>query len=147
MIKDYLVQKHSNLRSNYGGGIYPIKDWKEFCWDGSEVYVPKYSPSKPNDSICSISTPCYGGDNIPEWMFNIKVKAGIGKKKAPQVEVKSNSRYQYLEVPYRWQEFPSTCGVVPHNSMQVGNSFRGKSIKSQTAIKKDNGFWYWRLEF
>jgi hypothetical protein len=53
---------------------------------------------------------------------------------------------QYLHVPYDWNEQGTIYRVRPNDSMHAEKIYRGHLIKKQTAIKKDDG-WYWRLEF
>ena len=52
---------------------------------------------------------------------------------------------EYLHVPYTWSETSQIFRVRPNDSMLAGKVYRGHLIIKQTAIKKEDG-WYWRLE-
>lgn len=53
---------------------------------------------------------------------------------------------QYLHIPYEWEQLRTIYRVRPNDCMWAGAVYRGKLVKSQKAIKKEDG-WYWRLEF
>ena len=53
---------------------------------------------------------------------------------------------EYLHVPYSWSERGTVYRVRPNPSMRAGNKYRGHLVTKQTAVLKDDG-WYWRLEF
>lgn len=91
-------------------------DWSKFCWDGSQVWNL--------DKI-------FKGNKCPlPWVDDYFIDDGC----------------QYLHVPFAWSEQSTIYRVRPNETMRGGKIYRGKLIEKQTAIKKDDG-WYWRLEF
>jgi hypothetical protein len=92
-------------------------DWSKFCWDGSQVF--KLTKRHKGEK-------CY----LP-WVDTGLIREGS----------------QYLHVPYNWVEDSTIYRVRPNESMRSGEVYHGHKILKQTAVKKDDGFWYWRLEF
>ena len=53
---------------------------------------------------------------------------------------------QYLHVPYAWAEDATVFRVRPNGSMWAGRVYRGHLVKRQTAVKHEDGVWFWVLE-
>lgn len=117
MIKDYKISKHNSTVCGYPGRDY---DWSKFCWDGSQIQIEK------------CSCPNCRGEHI-KW-------------KAPLPFTDGGKTCRYLHVPFDWIEDCTIFRVYPNETMEVGRKYRGRLVKSQDVVKKDDG-WYWRLEF
>ena len=116
--KEYKIGPRNSTVCGYPGRNY---DWTKFCWDGNEVYSHR----------CG-----YKGHSTEEW-------------KAPLPFVDSYliaENCQYLHVPYKFKEQGTIYRVRPNDTMYAGEAYRGHLIKRQTAIKKEDG-WYWVLEY
>jgi len=132
VFKDYKVCSKNSTVCGYPGREY---DWSKFCWDNSHIL------SK---------------DIQKHWLDNagkgsLAYSLAENNYHAPNVYVDDCSFFisdgcQYLHVPYAWNEQGTIYRVRPNESMYAGKKYRGHLIKKQTAIKKDDG-WYWRLEF
>lgn len=109
--------------------------------------IKDYKVNSRNSTVCGYpgrdfdwSKFCWDGNEF--YNKNLKMKAELPYKDnfliAPDCE--------YLHIPYDFSECCTTYRVRPNDSMYAGKVYRGHLIKKQTAIKKDDG-WYWRLEF
>lgn len=117
MNKDYKINKQNSTVCGSPGRRF---DWSLFCWDGSEIRI----------DIC-LNPPHKHEIQAPlPWEDSAFICEGN----------------QYLHVPYDWAEQGCIYWVRPNESMRAGKVYRGKLINKQTAIKKDDG-WYWRLFF
>jgi len=129
MKKLYKINKHNSTVCGLPGRDF---DWTLFDWDsltehdcGNERY----------------STECEHEGKRGQL---------IGVLKAPPVYVDDGliaPNCQYLHVPYNWTENGTTYRVRPNDAMYAGETYLGKLIKAQRAIKKPDGCWYWELEF
>ena len=128
--KDYKVAKHNSTACGYPGREF---DWSQFCWDNSHV-LSKDIQKHWLDHAHKGSMAC----QVAEKGYH-----------APDVYVDDyfiGRNCQYLHVPYRWRDDATIYRVRPNETMCAGQIYRGHLIKKQTAIKKEDG-WYWRLEF
>lgn len=130
MFKDYKVCSKNSTVCGYPGRDY---DWSKFSWNEEGSYD-------------------FGDEKYSKECDDKKLRGKkIGVMKAPKVFVDSCSMFiandcQYLHVPYAFSGQATIYRVRPNESMEAGKIYRGKLIKKQTAIKKEDG-WYWRLEF
>ena len=115
MRKEYKVNKHNSTVCGYPGRDF---DWSKFDWDGKSISVDK----------------CFRCDHKHE-------------NKAPLPWVDTGliaENCEYLHVPYDHTDRGTIYRVRPNPTMYAGEVYRGKLVKAQKAIKKDDG-WYWRL--
>jgi len=116
MRKDYKINQHNSTVCGYPGRDF---DWAKFCWDGTAVYQDHFT------------------------------RGVVSERKAPLPFVDDGliaPNCEYLHVPYNWEENCTIYRVRPNDSMYAGEIYRGNLIKKQTAVKKEDG-WYWRLFF
>lgn len=129
MIKEYKVNKHNSTVCGYHGREF---DWSKFDWNQET----KHDFGDMRYSIDS------------EYISKPKRGKKIGIQQAPKVYVDNGfiaENCQYLHVPYDYAEHATIYRVRPNESMYAGNIYRGHLVRKQTAIKKDDG-WYWQLE-
>lgn len=130
MFKDYKICSKNSTVCGYPGRDY---DWSKFDWEEKTTYD-------------------FGDSRYDKECEDAKYRGKlIGIKTAPKVFIDDCSVFigqgcQYLHVPYAWNEQATIYRVRPNESMYAGKIYRGRLIKKQTAIKKDDG-WHWRLEF
>ena len=91
-------------------------DWSKFDWEGKSIYIPSHKRVKN-----------WGAPK--PWVDNGFI--------APNCE--------YLHVSYDFAEHGTIYRVRPNDSMYAGETYRGHLVRSQKAIKKDDG-WYWELD-
>ncbi|MFA5300224.1 MAG: hypothetical protein WC389_18710 [Lutibacter sp.] len=116
MIKEYKVCSKNSQVNGQPGRYY---DWSKFCWNDKEIYIEK----------CHVKD-C---DHKHEY------------KAYPAFVDGDDKNCHYLHVPYNWTEDCTVFRVYPNDCMWVNKIFRGRKVIKQTAIKKDDG-WYWQLE-
>ena len=114
----YKVDSRNSTVCGYPGRDF---DWSKFCWDGSAIYIDdchrQGHPKKEMKAPLPFVDNCLIGENC-----------------------------QYLHVPYNWAEDCTIYRVRPNETMRAGEVYRGHFIKKQTAVKKEDG-WYWVLEW
>jgi len=110
----------------------------------------EYKISSHNSTVCG-----YPGRDFDWSKFDWKgltIHGGIFKGdkdlQAPKPFVDScliARNCQYLHVPYDFVDNGTIYRVRPNRSMYAGKTYRGHLITKQTAIEKNDG-WYWVLE-
>uniref|UniRef100_A0A6H2A304 Uncharacterized protein n=1 Tax=viral metagenome TaxID=1070528 RepID=A0A6H2A304_9ZZZZ len=106
-----------------------------------------YKINKRNSTVCG-----YPGRDFDWSKFDWEGKSAYKFEedwKAPEPWVDDGLialNCQYLHVPYDFVEMGVIYRVRPNSTMYAGETYRGKLIKAQRAIKKEDG-WYWELEF
>ena len=107
----------------------------------------EYKIAKHNSTVCG-----YPGRNFDWTKFDWEGKAIIkfplkSLMKAPKPWVDDGliaENCQYLHVPYDFVESGTIYRVRPNPTMRAGEVYRNHLIRKQTAIKKDDG-WYWSI--
>ena len=117
MIKRYPINKHNSTVCGYPGRDF---DWSKFDWEGKSIYINKCLRCNHKHE-----------DKAPLPFVDDCL---IGKGS------------QYLHVPYDWTKDSTIYRVRPNPAMRAGEIYRGHKIKKQRAVK-DNGVWYWELEW
>ena len=114
MKKEYKVNSRNSTVNGSPGRDF---DWSKFDWEGQQIHKDT----------------CLHGHTE--------------ERKAPPAYVDDcliAPNCQYLHVPYEWEELCTIYRVRPNDTMYAGEVYRGHLIKKQTAIKKEDG-WYWVL--
>lgn len=91
-------------------------DWSEFHWEGESVHKAIFKGDEDRKAFEPYVDDCLIAPNC-----------------------------QYLHVPYKWAKDGTVYRVRPNDCMLAGEIYRGHLIVKQTAVKKDDG-WYWILE-
>jgi len=113
--------------------------------------IKDYKVSKHNSTVCGYPGRDFDWSKF-DWegkTFHRSIFKGIKNFKAPLPLVDDcliAEDCEYLHVPYKWIEVGTIYRLRPNPTMRAGEIYRGRLIKSQKAIKKEDG-WYWRLEF
>jgi len=112
--------------------------------------ILEYKISKHNSTVCG-----YPGRDFDWTKFDWEGKSihkaifkGDKDRKASEPYIDDGliaPNCQYLHVPYDFEKKGTVYRVRPNPSMYAGEIYRGHLIKKQTAIKKEDG-WYWMLE-
>ena len=118
MERVYKISPRNSTICGYPGRDF---DWSKFCWDGKVSFVDR----------CHVRGCSHCHTNTAPL---------------PWVDGKAKEYGEYLHVPYDYECACTIYRVRPNESMYAGEVYRGKLIKQQRAIKKDDG-WYWQLEF
>ena len=91
-------------------------DWSRFDWEGKSIHIALFKGEKDYKAPKPFVDDCLIAENC-----------------------------QSLHVPYDFAEHGTIYRVRPNDSMYAGEVYRGHLVRSQKAIKKDDG-WYWELE-
>ena len=129
MITEYKINKHNSTVCGYPGREF---DWFKFDWN---------SQTEHNFGDMRYSA-------TSEFIPKNERGELIGIQKAPAVHVDNcliADNCEYLHVTYKWAEQATVYRVRPNESMYAGELYRGHIVKTQRAIKKDDG-WYWQLD-
>jgi len=112
--------------------------------------IKEYKISKHNSTVCG-----YPGRDFDWSKFDWDGKSifksifrGQRDMKAPLPWVDDGliaENCEYLHVPYNYTDQGTIFRVRPNDSMLAGEVYRGRLVKAQKAIEKDDG-WYWQLE-
>jgi len=112
--------------------------------------IKQYKINQRNSTVCG-----YPGRNFDWSLFDWDGRAdyisklkGLKDMKAPLPFVDDyfiGENCEYLHVPYDFAEHGTIYRVRPNDSMCAGETYRGHLVRSQKAIKKDDG-WYWELD-
>ena len=118
MIKEYKIGPRN---STVLGGPGREFDWTLFCWDGSEVHMLDCGVANHPKEELKAPLPRVDGSGVPGGC-------------------------QYLHVPFNWAGNATVFRVRPNDSMYAGRVYRGHLVKRQTAVKHEDGVWFWVLE-
>jgi len=108
--------------------------------------IKEYKVESKNSTVCG-----YPGRQFHWEKFGWKGEAvyqGKEHYKSPKPRVDNlliAENCQYLHVPYNFEEHGTIYRVRPNLSMRAGRKYRGRKIIRQTAVEKEDG-WYWVLE-
>ncbi len=113
----YKVNQHNSTVCGRPGRNF---DWSKFDWEGKSVY----------NQPCPVRTCEHKHEVKAPLPYTDTCLIGPGS--------------QYLHVPYNFAEARTIYRVRPNESMRAGETYRGRLIEKQRAIKKPDG-WYWEL--
>ena len=111
----------------------------------------EYKISPHNSTVCGYPGRDFDWSKF-DWegkSINKSILKGYKDIKAPKPFVDGcliAPNCQYLHIPYNFEEDGTIYRVRPNPTMYAGEIYRGCLIRKQTAVKKDDG-WYWVLEF